>query len=63
MSFGAERVWTIGGDIDGTVRVTLTLGAAGTCANDDLYASFISDAARILDEQSIEHSIDMLGCP
>ncbi|OUZ10978.1 hypothetical protein BHE97_05960 [Aeromicrobium sp. PE09-221] len=63
VSFGAERVWTIGGDIDGTVRVTLTLGAAGTCANDDLYASFISDAARILDEQSIEHSIDMLGCP
>lgn len=63
VSFDAERVWTIGGDLDGTVKATLTLDVADTCANDDLYASVISDAARIFDEQSIEHTIGVAGCP
>ncbi|WP_293781018.1 hypothetical protein [uncultured Aeromicrobium sp.] len=57
VSFEAERVWTIGGDPDGTVKATLRLSGDGDCAN--AHASVMDDADEIFDEQSIAHTIDV----
>ena len=64
LSFEAAREWPLGGDaLEGTTTVTLTLEGAGSCADDDAYRSLSRDATRILDEQSIQHAVDIVGCP